>query len=324
MPNDEIHQPHDKLFKAGFSVPANTAAFLSAHLPAQLTQRISWPDLQLEPGSFIDEAFQHCESDLLFSTTLSGSDCLIYLLFEHQRTKDPWIGLRLNRYQQGIWQHYRAENPKATHLPIILPVVIAQNATRWDLDPQFSSLFDIPATSAEELAPWIPQWSFRLIQLAELPFDKILGTPAGIMVLRTLKAEQTRQLLEQPVWDEALLTQVPARLIETLLTYIFSAGSVDKDAFITKLEEIKQAELKQSAMTLAQQFRQEGHQKGHQEGRQEGRQAGEFAVVHHLLTRKFPGIAEQIKPQIAQMDEERLLAFSEALLFLTSEQDCIN
>lgn len=69
-------------------------------------------------------------------------------------------------------------------------------------------------------------------------------------------------------------------------------------------------------MTLAQQFR--------QEGRQEGRQAGEFAVVHRLLTRKFPGIAEQIKPQIAQMDEERLLAFSEALLFLQSEQECLD
>lgn len=74
MPNDEIHQPHDKLFKAGFSVPANTAAFLSAHLPDALTQNISWEDLKLEPGSFIDQAFQHCESDLLFSTTLAGSN----------------------------------------------------------------------------------------------------------------------------------------------------------------------------------------------------------------------------------------------------------
>jgi hypothetical protein len=48
------------------------------------------------------------------------------------------------------------------------------------------------------------------------------------MVLRTLKAEQSRQLLEAPIWDEDLLKHVPNRLIEMLLTYIFSADSVDK------------------------------------------------------------------------------------------------
>jgi hypothetical protein len=34
-----------------------------------------------------------------------------------------------------------------------------------------------------------------LIQLAELPFEKMIGTPAGILVLRTLKAEQLERLL---------------------------------------------------------------------------------------------------------------------------------
>jgi hypothetical protein len=42
------------------------------------------------------------------------------------------------------------------------------------------------------------------------------------------------------------------------------------------------------------------------------------------LARKFPGIAAQVKPQIAQMDEQRLFAFGEALLFLQSEQECLD
>lgn len=34
---------------------------------------------------------------------------------------------------------------------------------------------------------------------------KIVGTPAGILVLRTLKAEQFEQLLGAEVWDESII-----------------------------------------------------------------------------------------------------------------------
>jgi len=320
MTPQDLHQPHDKLFKAGFSVPANTAAFLAAHLPHALAQAIGWDSLQLEPGSFIDEAFQHCESDLLFSATLQGSPVLVYLLFEHQRQKDPWIALRLLKYQVGIWEQFRSKQPKATRLPLVIPVVLAQNATRWEISTRFADLLELPPEPLVELAEWNPNWTFRLIQLADLPFEKILGTPAGIMVLRTLKAEQTEQLLDPPVWDETLLSQVPMRLIETLLTYIFNASSVDKQDFMNQVREVRQTELKDTAMTLAQQFHQEGRQEGHQEGRQEG----EFKIVFHQLSRRFPSIATQVKPRLAQLDEERLLSFSEALLFLQSDQECLD
>jgi len=53
-----------------------------------------------------------------------------------------------------------------------------------------------------------PDFTFRLIQLAEIAFDKIQGTDTGIMVLHTLKARQTRQLLSNEVCDEALLSRL--------------------------------------------------------------------------------------------------------------------
>jgi predicted transposase/invertase (TIGR01784 family) len=316
MPPKDLHQPHDKLFKAGFSVPANTAAFLAAHRPSGLVEAVSWDSLQLEPGSFIDETFQHCESDLLFSTTLNGSPVLVYLLFEHQRQNDPWIALRLLKYQIGIWEQFRSKQPQATRLPLIIPVVLAQNANHWEISTQFADLLDLSPEQIDQLSQWLPCWTFRLIQLADLPFDKILGTPAGIMVLRTLKAEQTHQLLAPSVWDETLLSQLPSSLVKTLLTYIFHAGSVDKQAFMNNVVEVTKAELKYTAMTLAQQF--------HQEGLQEGLQKGEFAIISRQLSRKFPNIAEQVMPKLQQMNEERLFAFSEALLFLQSEQDCLD
>ena len=83
MPEDDIHQPHDKLFKAGFGDPANAAAFLRGQFPAEISDRITWEALHPEPDSFVDSHFRESESDLLFSAPFAGAQCLIYLLFEH-------------------------------------------------------------------------------------------------------------------------------------------------------------------------------------------------------------------------------------------------
>ncbi|MCX6880624.1 MAG: Rpn family recombination-promoting nuclease/putative transposase [Verrucomicrobia bacterium] len=78
MPDESLHQPHDKLFKAGFSDPVNAAGFLREEIPASIAGRIDWGQLRLEPGSFVDSHYRHTESDLLFSAPFGGAECLIY------------------------------------------------------------------------------------------------------------------------------------------------------------------------------------------------------------------------------------------------------
>jgi hypothetical protein len=209
MPDKTDHQPHDKLFKAGFSDPTTAAAFLQSQLSPELSSAITWNQLALQPGSFIDSHFRHSESDLLFSAPLHGSDCLIHLLFEHQVREDHWIALRLLRYMVRIWES-RVKADPSKKLPVILPIVLAQNAREWKVDPAFTSLLEIPPDLADDLQPFVPNFTFRLIQLAEIPFEAIVGTPAGIMILRTMKAERIGSLLADPVWDEELLSQLPS------------------------------------------------------------------------------------------------------------------
>ena len=60
--------------------------------------------------------------------------------------------------------------------------------------------------------------------------ERIAGTPAGIMTLRVMKAERIAKLLDDPVWDEALMIQLPREILEFIIRYILEAG-VDKDAF---------------------------------------------------------------------------------------------
>jgi len=72
---------------------------------------------------------------------------------------------------------------------------------------------------------------------------------------------------------------------------------------------------KTSAMTLAYQLR--------QEGRQEGRHEGEVGLVIRLLRRKFPDVAIQVVPILERLDEEQLLSFGEALLFMQAPDECM-
>ena len=270
MPEDPIHQPHDKLFKTGFSDPATAAGLLQWQLPTAISEQIDWEQLRLEPGTFIDSHYRHNESDLLFSAPLADGDCFIYLLFEHQITEDPTLLLRLLRYMVRIWEtQLKNQTTESPRLPVIIPVVLAQNAEVWQMPSDFASLLDLPAGLHEDLRQFIPDFTFRLIQLASLPFTAIRGTPSGIMIMRTMKAERTADLLADPVWDEALLVKVPQNIFEMLIRYILNAD-VDKNDFDLRVSAIQQLETRSSAMSLAEQLRQEGLQRGLQRGRQEG------------------------------------------------------
>ena len=265
MPDDPIHQPHDKLFKSAFSDAANAAAFLNWQLPPALGSAIHWERLKLQPGSFIDSHYRHCESDLLFSAPLAGSSgCLIYLLFEHQVAEEPWIALRLLRYMVRIWEEHLRKNQHDNALPVILPVVLAQNAEAWEIEPRFAALLDIPPALVDEVSNFVPDFTFRLIQLANLDFHSIRDTPAGILTLRVMKAERLARLLDEAVWDERLFLQVPRETLELLIRYILHAD-VDKKAFDNKVNDVTHPQLRRTAMTLAQQLRQEGRQEGRQQ-----------------------------------------------------------
>jgi predicted transposase YdaD len=197
MSESPLHQPHDKLVKSTFSDPDNARAFLQAHLPRKLARRIDWSSLSLVSGSFIDPEFAATSSDLLFTAQIDGHLAFLYILFEHQNQEDPLIALRLLSYMVRIWSDHLRNNPGATTLPPILPLVLAQDNKPWKSSTRFADLIDIPR-GAGDIKKHIPDFEFQLVELFRMPFEKILGTPMGILTLRALKAEKLQALLDDP------------------------------------------------------------------------------------------------------------------------------
>lgn len=101
----DIHQPHDRLFRAVFSDASEAASLLQAALPDTVRNSFDWTTLTLVEGTFIDEDLRESQSDLLYQVehVETGRPVSMYLLFEHQSSPDPWMRLRLLRYCCRIW-----------------------------------------------------------------------------------------------------------------------------------------------------------------------------------------------------------------------------
>jgi predicted transposase/invertase (TIGR01784 family) len=106
-PSENFHQnPHDSLFRATFSQPENALGLLHYLLPKDALVHFNFNTLKLQSASFIDQHLKNLYSDLLFAIELNdGRSALIYILFEHQSSGEPWMPLRMLAYQVRIWEN---------------------------------------------------------------------------------------------------------------------------------------------------------------------------------------------------------------------------
>jgi predicted transposase YdaD len=322
MPDEDTFHAHDRLFRAGLSNPAAAAAFLIDRLPPEVAARIDWSTLKLEPGSFVDPDLRLSESDLLFSAKADGRDIGIYVLFEHQSTRDPCLPMRLLRYMVRIWHRWEQNPANRPPYPQIISCVVAQNGSVWNVDPTLSSLFSFTGPD-DPMRRYLPDFLYELIQLAALPFDAIRGTPDGILILRILKAERSGELLSAPIWDDELLRMVLLDTFHLAVSYMCSRDSVDNDALFHRIKSIGSEPHRTAAMTLAQKLRQDGIQEGIKTGELKGREDGRMEERTHsrrqsvleALDLRFGPIPDGLRDSLnAITDPEKLRALLRAAI----------
>jgi predicted transposase YdaD len=128
-----------------------------------------------------------------------------------------------------------------------------------------------------------------------------------------MKAERLEKLLEDIVWDEPLFLRVPREIIEMLFRYILDAD-VDKAAFDRKVKTVTHPEIQNTAMTLAQQYR--------QEGRQEGQILARQRAVIEALEIRFGQVPEGLREEISRIaDPPRLSALLRAAIKAASPEE---
>ena len=263
----DIHQPHDRLFRAVFSDAGEAAGLFQTALPASVRGSFDWTTLTLLDGTFVDEDLQGSQSDLLYQVehTETGQPVSMYLLFEHQSSPDPWMPFRLLRYCCRIWEADRRDDPARSGLRPIVPVVFYQGTRGWSHSTEFADLFP----EGVRALPWVPRFAHELLDQTTLEPEAVTGDVKGriaqllMMVAFGRHVEAALQLTAQLL---PLLRQVAGRVDERHQFYLYLLTTQDLDVVQTFREALRRQGLDEGdeIMSYAQQLLAEGEAKGEQ------------------------------------------------------------
>jgi len=297
-------------------------------MPAAIAEALDWPTLAPVPGNFVDPVLRERYTDVLFSVIWrGGGGALVYVLFEHQSTVDARMAFRLLRYLVRIWERWLTDHPRATAIPMIIPVVLYHGAEPWSAPIAFDALLDIPEAARPAVAEHLLRFTYIVDDLSEIPDDRLRAraitalsklvavcfkharTRADLLDILATWADVVREVSRAPNGLEALALVMRYILLvndhvepEELRAFLDRvAGPEAKDSVMTAGERlIQQGEerglqkglqegIQQGLQEGMQQGLQEGMQQGLQEGMQQGIQQGERALLLRLLRKRFGG-----------------------------------
>jgi predicted transposase/invertase (TIGR01784 family) len=245
--------------------------FLKAHLPKDLSERIDFECLTMEPRSFINDLRKETTVDILFKTRIDLEEAYIYLLLEHQSTPDELMPFRIVKYSCNAIDYCLKIN-KTKKIPLIYPLVIYHGKQPYPFSTDINDLVDAPKQLVEKyfLKP------FQLLDLGRIDDESIRQNAwSGIMEF-ALKHIFARDILPHLRNIADLMQQVAKQggsdYLAIVLQYLLERGELsDKDAFFNLIDQQISHQVGEKIMSLAQQLR------------QEGKIAGELALIKRML-----------------------------------------
>jgi predicted transposase/invertase (TIGR01784 family) len=321
-----IPNPHDSMFKAVFGQPEHARGALRAIVPAALAEALDWSTLALQPGSFVDAAFSHQHTDLLFAAAWrAGGEALVYLLFEHQSAPptEGRMAERLLAYQTRIWGRWRTQHPKARTLPMILPIVMYHGAMPWPEPRSFDALLDVPSALRPAVEPYLVRFTYLLHDLSEISDDELRdGAMTALVKLVAMCFKHTRtqtraeflQILGRwmDVAREVMRAPHGLEALAQVMRYILEVNEhVEPEDLQRLLERELGPEAKDAIMTAGQRLIEQGRQQGIQQGIQQGAQG----MLLRLLRQRFgDAVSPQVVQRVATASLEQIEVWAERVL----------
>lgn len=315
MDDPSIRNPHDRFFKETFSHLDLARPFFQNFLPPEISQALQWETLKREEGSFLDEALRECSSDLLFTVGSTGNTTvLLYCLFEHQKTPDRWMALRVLHYQVLIWRGWLKKHPRAKKLPLILPIVLYQGSRPWRASTQFIDLIQLPEDiDVASLKGLITNSGFQRIDLRDNDnVDHLTTIPLKVVlrIMRELGKPSPGQDVEGIFRTIADLPDqgIDPEYIRSCITYVFHASrKLDQKAFLKQIHDLEsKPNLKENIMNIASAIVRESEARGLVKGEELGLRKGKAGLLKQQLESRFGALPKWATGRIEDASAEEL------------------
>ena len=270
----DVHQPHDRLFRAVFSDASEAAGLLQNALPDPLRHRFDWTTLSRREGTFIDEELRASEADLLYQIQHleTGEPMSVYVLLEHQSSPERLMRLRLLRYCCRIWEADLRSDPDRHGLRPIIPVVFYQGSRGWAYSTEFADLFP----EAVRAWPWVPRFAHVLLDQTVLGPDAVVGGVRGRIARLLLMAAFGQEAPEALRLAAGLASSLEGRGADLDLFLSYLTRTQEREGVDTFKDAMQDhgIDIGGKLMTYAQELLAEGEAKGRAEGQAEGEAKG--------------------------------------------------
>lgn len=146
--------PHDRFVRRAFSDAGAAADLLRQALPQDVIEGMMVSQVRVRSESFVDQALRQHVTDLLLEVPMiEGRGAFVYVLVEHKAEPDRWVMLQLYRYTGQIWRTCHDDQPAATHLPLIIPLVVYNGHRTWRQPLDFQRIVELHSEARAELVP---------------------------------------------------------------------------------------------------------------------------------------------------------------------------
>jgi len=232
--------PHGKFLRQLLSRQEIASAFFKAIIPESNQQSIDITALEVSKDQFVDEDLDQQLSDMLFRVYRSDlTPAFVYLLFQHKGNPEPLISYLLMRYMERVWEQTISQG-LIGHLPLIIPVVLYNGSTKWNVSQKFGNLFG----NVSDLSLFLPDFQYILCDLSQQSDNHIIENPILSTGLRLLQYINDRNLTDilprilSPLKNNIEDDHISRHFLSHIIEYICAATTIDENKVQSIMEEI--------------------------------------------------------------------------------------
>ena len=175
-----------------------------------------------------------------------------------------------------IWEHWRADHPKAKTLPMIISIVMYHGVTPWSEPRSFDALLDVPPGLRPAVEPYLVRFTYVLYNLSEVSDDELragaMRTALAKLVAMCFKHARTGADFVNILgrWMDVVreVARAPNGLeaLAQVMRYILEVNEhVGSDALQALLEREIGPQAKNTIVTAGQQLIEQGRKQGFQQ-----------------------------------------------------------